>query len=196
MSSFVYALFNTQNGKFYVGKANNCHDRWSRHLRSAKNGSLQAIHCALRKYGKDSFQWHVLQELSSEQEALLAEQYWISFFRSKDKEFGYNLTAGGAGGYSPGKDVREKISRAKTGQKHSPESIAKMSKTHSERKHRKQSEETRRKIGEANRGRKHSEECRKRMSEGHKDRVVSEETRQKLRDAAARRRALKNLQPL
>jgi group I intron endonuclease len=193
VSSFVYTLFNTQNGKFYVGKANDCHGRWLRHLGSARRGSLQAIHCAIRKYGKSVFEWTVIQEFTQESDAFAAEMYWIDFFRSNEKEFGYNLTRGGAGGYSVGADIREKISRAKKGKKHTPESIAKMSKTHSERKHRKQSEETRRKIGEANRGRKHSEECRKRMSEGHKGRVVSEETRQKLRDVAARRKALKNL---
>lgn len=142
MSSFVYTLFNTQNGKFYVGKADTPHVRYRGHLRNARVGVNYPLYHAMRLYGVDTFEFSVIQELSGRQEALDAERYWVAFFKSNDSDFGYNLTAGGDGILHCSPEIRLKKSLSMKGCVISPEH--------------------RRRIGEANskalRGVKHTPE--------------------------------------
>lgn len=102
----VYKLFNTINGKIYLGKTKNFRKRKSAHLKIAKGGkdrykeSFAIIHKALVKYG-DAIEFILIQEFLTENEALSAEKYWIQFYKTNvlkfGNEFGYNLTDGGDG---------------------------------------------------------------------------------------------------
>lgn len=91
------------NGKIYVGKTKNPNTRWTQHISAAKTKgkNYQLIHRALNKYGLNNFDYKVIQKLNSDQNASLAEKYWIQFYKTYIKkfgnDFGYNLTKGGEG---------------------------------------------------------------------------------------------------
>lgn len=95
-------LFNTVNGKIYIGKTNNLKKRKREHLScKIESKSYSLIHRAISKHGRNNFQLTVIQEFKSRTDANKAEQYWIKFYKTFIKEFGndygYNLTAGGDG---------------------------------------------------------------------------------------------------
>ena len=119
----IYLVRNRLNGKVYVGKHQRVHlgsdFRWKSHWRSARNGSRTHFHNALRKYGRESFEFTILQSgIATRQELNDAERFYVAQFKSNDRRFGYNMTKGGDGG--PGTTVcrpetREKIRLALKG---------------------------------------------------------------------------------
>src|SRR5271165_5783768 len=152
----IYIIFNTYNGKIYVGKTNNNKKRWDAHIYTASSVNdinKFAIHRAIQKYGIQSFVFTVIQEFEYENDCLMAEKYWIKFFDSKGKN-GYNLTDGGEGcsGRTVSELTRKKISEANKGHtrsrglKHSDETKIKMSNS--------------KKGNKINLGRKHTEETK------------------------------------
>jgi group I intron endonuclease len=107
----IYQVTNTVNGKRYVGftSQNPPLNRWTDHKRNAKNGSMTHLHCAIRKYGFESFLWSVLEEgLETEVGQNAREPYWISVINPE-----YNKTRGGEGrvGFTQGAAEREKRSK-------------------------------------------------------------------------------------
>jgi len=97
MSFFVYHIFNTFDGKCYVGKAKSFKDRVNAHFKYARIGVKGVLYNAIRKYEHQNFVVSKLGEFLLESEALKAERYWISFFDATSRSFGYNITPGGDG---------------------------------------------------------------------------------------------------
>lgn len=129
---FVYLIHNIQNNKVYVGKTKAPEARWAKHLSiafSKRNKEKFAIHKAIKKYGVESFVFSVIQSLNSEDICNKAEQYWISFFQSRNKVFGYNLTEGGEGvsGREVSEETRSKMRVKALGRKHTEETLTKIS---------------------------------------------------------------------
>lgn len=141
---YIYTIHNVLNNKIYVGKTNNPHRRWQRHIYAANGQASEKmlyVHRAIAKYGSDNFVFSIFQQFESEKTAFAAEQYWIKNFNSRDLKCGYNLTDGGEGssgrivspetrlkmsenhkgnknylfGKTISKEVREKFSKAKIG---------------------------------------------------------------------------------
>jgi len=108
----VYVIQNNKNLKIYVGQSINGKFRWSRHKTSAKNvklgkrklgdNSIQVIHCTIAKYGIESFEFQIIEEFETQEETDEAEKFWISFFNSRNSQFGYNLAPGGKKGVGCG----------------------------------------------------------------------------------------------
>lgn len=98
MYSSIYVIVNKINGKMYVGKANDPTKRWERHRENwvHKRFSHYPLYRAMLKYGKVNFSFHVIEEFDNEPEALEAEVWWISYFKSIGAEL-YNCTPGGDG---------------------------------------------------------------------------------------------------
>ena len=105
---YIYCIHNVINNKVYIGKGKSRkHSRFHEHILVANGGPdkyptlYSLIHKAMNKYGINNFTYTVFQNFSSEIEALNAERYWITYFKSNvnvyGNEFGYNLTAGGDG---------------------------------------------------------------------------------------------------
>ena len=94
---FIYKV-SSPNGKIYVGQTRQSLKQRKRdHLYFAKKSS-GLFAKALIKY-KDFMVWEVIEEIISTQRiANDREMFWISHFKSNDKKFGYNLTAGGHSG--------------------------------------------------------------------------------------------------
>jgi group I intron endonuclease len=130
---FVYQITNRVNKKIYIGKSNdqlkNGSTRWQIHIRIAKGGrekygrSFSVVHRAIRKYGKENFDYEVIQYTDTEIEALDLEQKLIAHMRASGKP-AYNVTAGGEGmtGYHHTKNTKQRLSIACRGN-NSPRSI-------------------------------------------------------------------------
>jgi len=91
----------------YVGKANEPQDRWWEHKNHARNGSMYAVHCAIRKHGPDSFLFYIVNSYGTEQEAYDAEVEYIKKYKTTVDEWGYNMTKGGEG-FSLTESVRKR----------------------------------------------------------------------------------------
>lgn len=178
----IYLITNIKNGKQYVGQTQrSIEERWSEHVRKAKNHDNHHIGNAILKYGSKDFKIEEIGEASSQEKLDLLEIKTISRLNTM-RPNGYNLTEGGLGG-SPSIETKEKIRQSKLGAKNP--NYQKIW-TEEEREH--LSKKT---SGENNPfyGKKHSTETKKRLSEVAKSREVhprlgkkaSEETKAKLR---------------
>ena len=120
----VYVILNKVNGKMYVGKDKKFPNRWKRdHLRYAKGGKekhphhYQYIHAAINKYGVENFELVELERFETAEECSQMEIFWIAFWRTWDRNYGYNLTRGGEGAHGRvvSEETKRKMSEAKKG---------------------------------------------------------------------------------
>lgn len=121
--AIIYAAINNINHKLYIGKTtNDLSVRKRKHLESSVSKKRKTyFHSALRKYGNESFDWIILEEV--ECYAIdEAECFWIAYFRSIGAEL-YNLTNGGDGllGFKHSEETKRKIKSKLIGVKHTLE---------------------------------------------------------------------------
>ena len=97
--NYIYCYTNKQNGKKYVGQTNNINRRYRQHKEDSFTNYNdarynQAIHCAIRKYGLDNFDFEILEVLENKtsEEVNERETYWIRE-KSSLAPNGYNLKA-------------------------------------------------------------------------------------------------------
>lgn len=92
---------NVLNGRLYFGiTERSLRRRVSDHVSCAKNSPYR-FHRALRKYGRDGFEWIEVAHVPSRSEAVLVEHALIATFRTMDVDCGYNSTLGGEGVTGP-----------------------------------------------------------------------------------------------
>jgi len=100
----IYQAHNRISNAFYVGKTvKPLQHRINQHMVDAglaRNNSI--FHKAIRKYGKDAFDWYVLVTAGSLEDLNNAERVWIERIRSAGHRL-YNLRPGGDGGSVAGK---------------------------------------------------------------------------------------------
>ena len=160
---YIYTIQNKHNNKIYVGKSSDPEDRWNKHIIYAKGGKekypshFQYLHTSIAKHGVDQFTLQIIEEFENEIDCFEAEQFWIQFFRSWSKDYGYNLTIGGEGasGRIVSEETKNKIRIKAVGRLHSEEVKAKISEAGRLRTN---SPETRIKISNSNKGRKTTKE--------------------------------------
>lgn len=174
----VYIITNTVNDMKYVGvTSQSLKERFRQHKASAMlRCSKSLIHQAMREYGIDNFEIHLIEDDIPENQAEEAE---IKYVQQYDTYYahgnGYNMTLGGYGthGYIVTDEARCKISESGIGRKYSDERNEKL-----------------RKI---NTGRYYKPEWRKALSEARIGRFTgednnfygkhhSEQTKQKIRE--------------
>ena len=130
----IYKVTNILNNKIYIGKTKfTLTRRKKEHYKEAFGArqSKQYFHRTLRKYGKLNFKWTILGYCNSEDQLNEAEIICIEFFKSNNRVYGYNMTAGGEGLSNPSKETRKKLSeyrKTQTGWNHTEETKRKMSK--------------------------------------------------------------------
>lgn len=92
----IYCIESIVDGKKYIGQSVNIHKRWYEHkskLKSLKHDNYY-LQNAFNKYGENNFIFKILL-LCSAQELDDKEKYFISFYKTNKRNFGYNLTIGG-----------------------------------------------------------------------------------------------------
>jgi group I intron endonuclease len=159
MVSAIYAIVNQVTRDMYVGSAVTVNRRWATHRRDlAKqchyNSKLQR---AYDKYGKDAFDWEIIQPVEDKKNLVEREQFWMNFFVPA-----YN---------------NRPVADSPLGTKHSLETRAKMSAAH---KGRVFSDKHKANLSASAQGRVISEERKKHLSEINKGKITSEETRAKI----------------
>lgn len=158
MKIYIYIIYFPESGRlfpYYIGYTNNPHRRMLQgHLRF---DSL--VGRALNKY--DEWQVSILHTVKTYEEAKRIEIEEIRNYNCVAPN-GYNLTAGGDGGFNPSPETRKKLSKAAKRENLSEETLKKKSDAIRGKHH---SEETIEKIRESQIGRHPSEETIKKMSE-------------------------------
>lgn len=90
----IYMYKNRKNNKVYIGQTTR-----SKKQREGKDGCLYKhspyFYSAIKKYGIDNFDYYILKENLTFDEANFYEKYYISLYNSTNSEHGYNLTYGG-----------------------------------------------------------------------------------------------------
>lgn len=192
----VYKILNRKNGKFYIGSSIDVEKRFSSHKKELIAGTHNNKHLqnAWNKYGEDSFEFLVIEEVSDINELRNRETYYLQSTKCTNPDIGYNLldNANIGLGVQASTEIRQKISVACSGdkngnygRKHTEEEKVRMRDNRwgvgYKCKHR-----------SAYYKKKTPEEIafsRKRMSEFMRNRVVSDETREKLRQSRLGKKA-------
>lgn len=148
----VYLHANKINGKVYIGMTSMLpEERWRNGKGYNNNSHFKS---AIKKYGWDNFKHEIIKNNLTKDEACYWEKYYISFYNSSDRQYGYNKSSGGEhGGHPQTEETRKKIGKngyhyGMLGKKHSEYTKNKMSKS---RTGHPTSDETKRKISEAHR---------------------------------------------
>jgi group I intron endonuclease len=74
---------------------------------------------AIKKYGWDNIEHNILENGLTQKEASIKEKYYIKFYKSNEKDYGYNLTSGGEVGYEHNLEMRLKVGARSKGNKYS-----------------------------------------------------------------------------
>jgi group I intron endonuclease len=111
--SGIYCILNILNNKRYIGYSQNINKRWTRHkndLRRNKHDNSY-LQNAWNKYGEENFEFVILEKCQAE---FLKERevYYIKQYKSFNKIYGYNLTAGYDGSGSLSEEHKNKIAKA------------------------------------------------------------------------------------
>lgn len=125
MTCGIYMIKNKKTNQIYIGQSNNIEQRWIYHCNATQK--KQYIDRAIKKYGKDSFSFDIIEETNNLNER---EKYWIKFYNTYKNKNHYNLTPGGD--FSPMKipEIAKKVSIKNLGKKRSRKTREKISKNH------------------------------------------------------------------
>lgn len=183
MRGIIYGYYQQLSNKWYVGMTIDEITRKSGHRSGKRTGVI--FKKALDKYGYNSFDYVILEEVFDEDKVKLMEilrereKYYI---KEKDSfKNGYNATEGGEGcaGYKHTIEHRNYISKVLTGRKMSPERIEQMQQFN---------------LGNKNwLGKTHTEESKKKMSDNKRGKKMefSDEHRKFLSESLRERRSVK-----
>ena len=92
----IYCIRNIINNKIYIGKSKNIYTRIAQHIqclnKESKDENRYLIH-AWNKYGRDNFEYFVLEYFENIDDKLLSERelFWIEQYHSIYSQKGYNL---------------------------------------------------------------------------------------------------------
>ena len=90
----IYMLLNIKTKKFYIGSAAHYGNRMAHHITYLRRGKHKNIFLqrAWNKYGEESFEYYILEEVNLSINTLLnREQYYLDFYKPYDQIIGYNL---------------------------------------------------------------------------------------------------------
>lgn len=190
--SGIYKITCTATGKFYIGSAKDIRHRLARHKsdlgRNVHHNTL--LQRAVNKYGKDMFEFEILEFVDDTESLLQREQHYLDTLNPCDINIGFNLAieAGSRLGVPATEETKAKISKTLTGRKHTEETKLKISEAHKGKKlpeehyNKWQAGKARyvEKYGHPLLGKKKSKESIEKWRESIKDYKITEETRAKM----------------
>lgn len=117
----IYLHRNLVNNKIYIGQTRQFPP--SKRFGNSGNNYYKSPYFfyAIQKYGWDNFEHIYIEQVTTQEEADLAEQKWIEYYNSNNQLYGYNLSPGGSGTHTFSLETIEKIRQANIGLKHSEE---------------------------------------------------------------------------
>lgn len=94
----IYKIQNKINGKVYIGQSIDIYKRWAQHKYNANYESQlhKPLYRSLKKYGIENFTFEIIKETY---DLDYYEKFFIKLYRSQNIKYGYNLEAGGEGGW-------------------------------------------------------------------------------------------------
>lgn len=152
----IYKIQNKVNKKMYIGQTNNPDRRKKRHFSELNSLSHKNTHLqnSWNKYGSHNFIFEIIDKADSLDEILEKENFWINYYKTINRKFGYNLTDGGKTPVFCEETIK-KLSNFQKG--------------------RKKTEEHKRKISKANKGKIISDKQKKYFSDLYKERYKNGE---------------------
>ncbi len=154
----IYCIENKINNKKYIGKSNNIRKRWTLHKHEFNNNKHSNDHFqkSYNKYGLENFDFYVIEIFDEYNEEIIIERerHYIKFYKTRNPEYGYNLTDGGEGcvGRVCSEQTKETLRNKRKG-------IFKLS------------DEAKEKIAIAATGRKDTEQTKLKRSQSQKNRI-------------------------
>lgn len=88
---YIYMTKNMINGKIYIGQSTKDDEQYL--------GSGRILLEAFKRYGRASFERTIIEHCDNKAHMNERERYWIAFYDSTNRDIGYNIAAGGVGGY-------------------------------------------------------------------------------------------------
>lgn len=105
------------SGKVYIGiTSQKPKERWQ----GGKNYKNKYFQSAIKKYGWENIKHEILYSGLTKEEAEQKERELIAFYKSTDRQFGYNILSGGNvsnGGWIPDEEYRKRVSERRKGHK-------------------------------------------------------------------------------
>lgn len=181
MNIGIYKITNLSNNKVYIGQSTKLKDRKYRHFSELRCGRHHNPHLqsSFNKFGESNFSFEIIEE-HPVIELDDRERFWISFYDSTNRDYGFNMDSGGV---KRRVITRESVESAiwkkigipawNKGLKMSDEQTVNM-------KGVKRSAEFKKKMRELKIGVKLSEEHRKKIKLSMKGRVLSDEHKENL----------------
>jgi len=129
-NNFCVYKHTSPSGKVYIGITGKKPEKRWQDGNGYKNNPI--FYNAIRKYGWDNFTHEIMMAKLSREQAVDMERFYIYFYNSNNREYGYNGTFGGDGtsGFKHTEDAKRKIGIASHNRKRSLETRAKISKSH------------------------------------------------------------------
>lgn len=201
MEAVIYCITNKINGKKYIGQSWNFYNRKKAHISKAKHGEKSHLYDAIRKYGKESFVWEIVEWIDCDENAQLVldekESLWIDHYDTQNPDHGYNVRDGGSRG-KHSLQTKEKLSKLRQGVSYGPIHSEEWKKQLSENakknplfssKGRILSDETKKKISESNTGKKHGDSTGRILSESTRNKISASLTGRKASDDTKRKKS-------
>jgi len=90
----IYCAHNIFTGKKYIGQTKQQFNLRIKQHKKDTNRIDCLFYRAIKKYGWDCFIWGIIEECDLEK-LNEKEEYWISYYKSNHKNYGYNMSSGG-----------------------------------------------------------------------------------------------------
>jgi len=118
----IYLINNLVNNKKYIGSTINMYMRFHNHLSQLRTKTHKNCHLqrAFDRDGENNFQFKIIENIHDVGSLAVREQYWMDYYQSGDRKFGYNLIID-AVHFTVSEETREKMSKSKKGKKKSEE---------------------------------------------------------------------------
>lgn len=169
MAYIVYCHTNKINGEKYIGITSTTPEKRWQNGKGYKNNKY--FSAAIQKYGWENFKHDIVLNNLTKEQAELQEKYLISFYKTTDKNFGYNISNGGEGVGKHSEETKYLLSQiAKNRYLNSNNPM--LGKHHTA--------EAKQKMSLKLKGRIIDDNWKQKLSEAGKGRIVSQETRTKI----------------